>query len=64
MAKSKINHGFGHEQFAAARKELGLTQEQIAGELDITTRTVQIYERPGSYIPKKIALAVKFLLKK
>lgn len=64
MAKAKSKHDFGHEQFVTARKQLGLTQAQLADELDITTRSVQIYERPGSYIPKKIALAVKYLLKK
>ena len=48
-------------EFEKARKQLGFTQKKFADELGITSRSVQLYEK-GAVIPKKIALAVRYLL--
>jgi transcriptional regulator with XRE-family HTH domain len=63
MAKAKSVY-ITTEQFISSRKKLGLTQAQLAEEVGITTRSVQIYERKGAFIPKKIGLALAYLLSK
>lgn len=43
------------EQFKAARKRLGLTQEQLAEKLGCSERAVQHYEAKSRKIPRPIA---------
>jgi len=61
MAKAKKNTGeMSAADFCKARKQLKLSQKALADALGVTGRTVQLYEK-GAYIPKKIALAVRYL---
>lgn len=63
MAKPKKDAGvMTAAEFEAARKSLGATQKKFADMLGVTSRTVQLYEK-GAYIPRKIALAVRYLIK-
>jgi transcriptional regulator with XRE-family HTH domain len=52
------------DEFVALRKKLGYTQLSLARELDITQRTVQIYERKGALIPRKIVYAMRYLARR
>jgi DNA-binding XRE family transcriptional regulator len=61
MAKKNTGE-MGAAEFIKARERLGFTQKKFADELGVTSRTVQLYEK-GAYIPKKIALAVRYLIK-
>jgi transcriptional regulator with XRE-family HTH domain len=47
---------------AEMRKALGMTQKQLAERLDITTRSIQNYERAGGYVPRVVWLAMGALL--
>lgn len=49
-------------EFYRARDEMGLTQQEMAEELDVSRMTVLRYEDGLAMIPKKVALATKYLL--
>jgi len=49
------------EDLYLRRKALGLTQEQLARELDVTVLTVSRWERGVYPIPRHIELAVEAL---
>ena len=44
-----------------ARTELGLTQLQLAGKLDVGLRTIARYEN-GNQVPERVLLAIRQLL--
>jgi DNA-binding transcriptional regulator YiaG len=46
-------------EFRAARKRLGLTVPELAGALEVSTRSINRYGSEGA--PKHIALALKWL---
>jgi transcriptional regulator with XRE-family HTH domain len=49
------------QDFKRRREDLGLTQEQLARELEVTTMTVSRYERGVHPIPHVLALALEAL---
>jgi transcriptional regulator with XRE-family HTH domain len=49
------------EDLQLKRKALGLTQEQLARELDVTVLTVSRWERGVYRVPRHIELAVEAL---
>jgi transcriptional regulator with XRE-family HTH domain len=52
------------EDLRRRRENLGLTQEQLARELDVTVLTVSRWERGVYPVPKHIELAVEALEKR
>jgi repressor LexA len=52
------------EDLKRRREALGLTQEQLARELAVTTMTVSRYERGVNAIPQIFALALEALEKR
>lgn len=52
------------EDLKRRREKLGLTQEQLARELDVTVLTVSRWERGVYPVPKHIELAVEALEKR
>jgi transcriptional regulator with XRE-family HTH domain len=52
------------EELKRRRENLGLTQEQLARELDVTVLTVSRWERGVYPVPKHIELAVEALEKR
>jgi transcriptional regulator with XRE-family HTH domain len=49
-------------EFRKIRLRLGLTQDEIARELDIDRRTVGRWERGEVNVPKVVAFAMKYLV--
>lgn len=49
-------------EFRAARKALKLTQSKLAEALDMTTRSVQLYEHGHQTVPRTVELAVAYLV--
>lgn len=52
------------EDLKHRRENLGLTQEQLARELDVTVLTISRWERGVYPVPKHIELAVEALEKR
>lgn len=52
------------EELKRRREALGLTQEQLARELEVTTMTVSRWERGVHDIPNYIGLALEALEKR
>jgi transcriptional regulator with XRE-family HTH domain len=52
------------KEFARLRKRMGLSQEQLSRALGVSAYTVSRYETGARPIPRKIELALRYLLSK
>ncbi len=50
------------KQFARLRKQMGMSQEELARELGVSIHTISRYERGALAIPRKIEMALHYLL--
>lgn len=50
------------EEFQKLRKSIGLSQNQLARELDLYVRTISKYENEDLTIPKVTELALRYIV--
>lgn len=60
--KASTTGGMTADEFIQGRRKLGLSQEDLAHELGMTASAINRYENGRRVIPKKIELALRYLL--
>lgn len=63
ILSSKVDGAMSKEEFREIRRSIGRTQEDLASDLGVRTRTISRYENGEVPIPAAIAAAVKALSK-
>jgi DNA-binding transcriptional regulator YiaG len=61
--KVRASNPMGKDEFSAIRRELNLTQSQLAETLDISIKTVQAYEQGRAEIPGLVLKVLRLMQK-
>ena len=59
MTKCLISRSVNKDEFKRLRDRLNMTQEELAKELGVTTRTIIRWESGDREIPRTVELAMK-----
>jgi DNA-binding transcriptional regulator YiaG len=61
VTKVKIDNTMDKEEFAFARKKLGLTQRKLSEILDLSIKAIQGYEQGQNPVPGLVAKTMRFM---